>query len=94
MSLLIKNGEIVTADARYVADIFCEGETITRIDKNISAPGAEVIDATGQFVFPGWDESFFGDLHIQGKEGVQFYTQQKVVSTRWFGEGVGDVWKK
>jgi hypothetical protein len=25
---------------------------------------------------------------------VQFYTQQKVVTTRWFGEGVGDVWKK
>ena len=46
------------------------------------------------FPFTGWDESFYGDLHIQGKEGVQFYTQQKVVSTRWFGEGVGDVWKK
>jgi malonate-semialdehyde dehydrogenase (acetylating)/methylmalonate-semialdehyde dehydrogenase len=46
------------------------------------------------FPFTGWDESFFGDLHIQGREGVQFYTRQKVVSTRWFGEGVGDVWKK
>lgn len=32
MSLLIKNGEIVTADTRYVADILCENETITRID--------------------------------------------------------------
>jgi malonate-semialdehyde dehydrogenase (acetylating)/methylmalonate-semialdehyde dehydrogenase len=46
------------------------------------------------FPFTGWDESFFGDLHIQGKEAVQFYTQQKVISTRWFAEGVGDVWKK
>ena len=46
------------------------------------------------FPFTGWDESFYGDLHIQGKEGVQFYTQQKVVTTRWFGDGVGDVWKK
>ena len=46
------------------------------------------------FPFTGWDDSFYGDLHIQGKEGVQFYTQQKVISTRWFGEGVGDVWKK
>jgi dihydropyrimidinase len=60
MSLLIRNGEIVTASERYVADIFCEGETITRIDKNISAPaGAEVIDATGKFVFPG-----FIDPHV------------------------------
>ena len=32
MSLLIKNGEIITASERYVADIFCENETITRID--------------------------------------------------------------
>jgi malonate-semialdehyde dehydrogenase (acetylating)/methylmalonate-semialdehyde dehydrogenase len=46
------------------------------------------------FPFTGWDESFYGDLHIQGREGVQFYTQQKVVTTRWFGDGVGDVWKK
>ncbi len=30
------------------------------------------------FPFTGWDASFFGDLHIQGREAVQFYTQQKV----------------
>lgn len=46
------------------------------------------------FPFTGWDDSFYGDLHIQGREAVQFYTQQKVISTRWFGDGVGDVWKK
>jgi malonate-semialdehyde dehydrogenase (acetylating)/methylmalonate-semialdehyde dehydrogenase len=46
------------------------------------------------FPFTGWDDSFYGDLHIQGKEAVQFYTRQKVVSTRWFGGDVGDVWKK
>jgi dihydropyrimidinase len=55
MSLLIKNGEIVTADARYVADILCEGETIARIDRDIAPPpGAEVIDATDKYVFPGF----------------------------------------
>ncbi|MCC6749078.1 MAG: dihydropyrimidinase [Deltaproteobacteria bacterium] len=55
MSLLIKNGEIVTASERYVADIFCEGETITRIGKNLAPPpGATVIDATGKYVFPGF----------------------------------------
>ena len=60
MSLLIKNGEIVTASDRYVADIFCENETITRIDKNITAQkGAEVIDAKGKYVFPG-----FIDPHV------------------------------
>jgi dihydropyrimidinase len=60
MALLIKNGEIVTASERYVADIFCEGETITRIDRDIKAPsGAEVIDAKGKFIFPG-----FIDPHV------------------------------
>jgi len=46
------------------------------------------------FPFTGWNDSFYGDLHIQGREAVQFYTQQKVVTTRWFGGEVGDVWRK
>ena len=36
------------------------------------------------FPFTGWNQSFFGDLHIQGTEAVQFYTQQKMTMTRWF----------
>ncbi|MBA2436109.1 MAG: dihydropyrimidinase [Verrucomicrobiota bacterium] len=60
MSLLIKNGEIVIATERYVADIFCEGETITAIGSDLTAPeDAEVIDATGKYVFPG-----FIDPHV------------------------------
>ena len=60
MALLIKNGDIITASERYTADIWCENETITRIDRNIPAPpGAEVIDAKGKFVFPG-----FIDPHV------------------------------
>ena len=60
MPLLIKNGEIVTADSRYRADIFAEDETITRIGDGLGAPpGAEIIDATGKYVFPG-----FIDPHV------------------------------
>jgi len=44
------------------------------------------------FPFSGWGDSFFGDLHMQGKEGVQFFTQQKVTTTRWFAEGEGNIW--
>ena len=44
------------------------------------------------FPFNGWNESFFGDLHMQGKEGVQFFTQQKVTTSRWFSYGEGDIW--
>jgi malonate-semialdehyde dehydrogenase (acetylating)/methylmalonate-semialdehyde dehydrogenase len=36
------------------------------------------------FPFTGWNQSFFGDLHIQGREAICFYTQQKVTMTRWF----------
>lgn len=60
MALLIKNGEIVTTSERYKADIYCEGETITRIDRDISAPpGTTVVDAAGKYVFPG-----FIDPHV------------------------------
>ena len=48
MSLLIKNGEIITADSRYTADILCVGETITRIDRDIAAPpGADTVADAG-----------------------------------------------
>ena len=60
MALLIKGGEIITAAERYTADIYCEDETITRIDREIAPPrGTEVIDARGKFVFPG-----FIDPHV------------------------------
>jgi malonate-semialdehyde dehydrogenase (acetylating)/methylmalonate-semialdehyde dehydrogenase len=36
------------------------------------------------FPFSGWKESFFGDLHGQGKHAVEFFTQTKVVVERWF----------
>jgi malonate-semialdehyde dehydrogenase (acetylating)/methylmalonate-semialdehyde dehydrogenase len=44
------------------------------------------------FPFNGWDDSFFGDLHMQGREGVQFFTQLKVTTSRWFSYGEGTIW--
>jgi malonate-semialdehyde dehydrogenase (acetylating)/methylmalonate-semialdehyde dehydrogenase len=38
------------------------------------------------FPFSGWNDSFFGDLHAQGRHGVEFYTQTKVVVERWPSE--------
>ncbi|MDA0989363.1 MAG: CoA-acylating methylmalonate-semialdehyde dehydrogenase [Verrucomicrobia bacterium] len=46
------------------------------------------------FPFSGWDYSFFGDLHMQGHEGVHFFTRQKVITSRWFRAGEGDIWHK
>lgn len=60
MPLLIESGEILTADSRYRADIYIEDETITRIGKNLEVPpGTEVVDASGQYVLPG-----FIDPHV------------------------------
>ncbi|MBW3469525.1 CoA-acylating methylmalonate-semialdehyde dehydrogenase [Arthrospiribacter ruber] len=36
-----------------------------------------------QFPFSGWNDSFFGDLHGQGRHGIEFFTQTKVVIERW-----------
>jgi dihydropyrimidinase len=53
MSILIKNGRIITADSDQLADIFIEGEKIKAIGKNLSMTADETIDASGKFVFPG-----------------------------------------
>jgi dihydropyrimidinase len=50
----------VTADARWRADVYAEGEQITRIGADLDvAPDTEVVDATGKLVFPG-----FIDPHV------------------------------
>ncbi|MEN1968727.1 CoA-acylating methylmalonate-semialdehyde dehydrogenase [Lentibacillus sp. N15] len=35
------------------------------------------------FPFSGWKDSFYGDLHVNGKDGIEFYTRKKVITTRW-----------
>jgi dihydropyrimidinase len=53
MSLLIKNGRIITATDDYVADIFIDGETVHSIGRNLPVKADKEIDATGKLVFPG-----------------------------------------
>jgi len=38
------------------------------------------------FPFSGWKNSFFGDLHGQGRDAIEFYTDKKVVVERWAKE--------
>jgi malonate-semialdehyde dehydrogenase (acetylating)/methylmalonate-semialdehyde dehydrogenase len=83
------NGTAIFTNSGKAAREFKHRVNVGMVGINVGVPATMAM-----FPFTGWNESFFGDLHIQGREGVQFFTQQKVVSTRWFGEGVGDVWKK
>jgi dihydropyrimidinase len=53
MTLLIKNGTIVTATDQYRGDVFVDGETITTIGTHLTTPADRVIDAMGKYLFPG-----------------------------------------
>src|SRR3989337_4441364 len=83
MSLLIKNGRIITATDDYTADIFIEGEKIKAIGKSLSIKADKEIDATGKLVFPGGidphvhlDMPFMGtfssDTHETGTRAALF----------------------
>jgi dihydropyrimidinase len=53
MKKWIRNGTVVTASDTYQADILIEGEKVVAIGSNLDGKDAEVIDATGYYVFPG-----------------------------------------
>src|SRR5688572_3686564 len=53
MSILIKNGRIITATDDYVADLFIDGETVSAIGKNLPMKADRTIDASGRLVIPG-----------------------------------------
>src|ERR671938_340295 len=48
------------------------------IGVNVSVPAP-----VAYFPFTGWKDSFFGDLHATWRDGVEFYTERKVVISRW-----------
>lgn len=83
------NGASIFTNSGGAAREFKHRVKAGMVGVNIGVPAAMAM-----FPFTGWDESFFGDLHIQGREAVQFYTRQKVITTRWFGGSAGDVWKQ
>ncbi len=82
------NGTAIFTNSGRAAREFKHRVKAGMVGINIGVPATMAM-----FPFTGWDQSFYGDLHMQGKEGVQFYTQQKVVSIRWFGDDVSDVWR-
>lgn len=83
------NGAAIFTNSGMAAREFKHRVKAGMIGINVGVPATMAM-----FPFTGWDDSFFGDLHIQGREAVQFYTQQKVITTRWFGGEAGDVWRK
>ncbi|MCC7145049.1 MAG: CoA-acylating methylmalonate-semialdehyde dehydrogenase [Phycisphaeraceae bacterium] len=71
---------IFTTSGRHARE-FSLGIQCGMIGVNVGVPAPMAL-----FSFSGWGRSFFGDLHVQGHEGVMFYTRQKVVLSRWDSE--------
>jgi malonate-semialdehyde dehydrogenase (acetylating)/methylmalonate-semialdehyde dehydrogenase len=59
-------------------------EYSARVDAGMVGINVGVAAPMAFFPFAGWKNSFFGDLHAHGKDAVMFYTEQKVLMTRWF----------
>ncbi|MGC1480498.1 MAG: CoA-acylating methylmalonate-semialdehyde dehydrogenase, partial [Chthoniobacterales bacterium] len=81
------NGAAIFTNSGRAAREFRHRINAGMVGVNVAVPAPMAF-----FPFSGWNESFFGDLHLQGREGVAFYTQQKVTTSRWFGDA--DVWEK
>ena len=86
------NGASIFTQSGYAARHFKQNFNAGMIGINVGVPAP-----MAWFPFTGWNRSFFGDLHIQGKESIQFYTRQKMTLTRWFESAVEShqdpVWK-
>ena len=73
------NGASIFTSDGYAARTFKRHFNAGMIGINVGVPAP-----MAWLPFTGWNQSFFGDLHIQGSEGVHFYTRQKMTLTRWF----------
>lgn len=75
------NGSVIFTQNGYYAREFAKRTHGGMVGVNVGIPVP-----AGMFPFAGHKNSFFGDLHTLGKDGLRFYTESKVVTTRWFNE--------
>ncbi|MDR1901840.1 MAG: CoA-acylating methylmalonate-semialdehyde dehydrogenase [Treponema sp.] len=75
------NGSVIFTPNGYYAREFTRHTDGGMVGVNVGIPVP-----VGMFPFSGHKNSFFGDLHCLGKDGYRFYTETKVVTTRWFDE--------
>jgi malonate-semialdehyde dehydrogenase (acetylating) / methylmalonate-semialdehyde dehydrogenase len=75
------NGAVIYTNSGKCAREFKRRFNAGMIGINVGVPAP-----MSWFPFTGWNNSFFGDQHIQGREGLTFYTKQKMTMTRWFDD--------
>ena len=54
-----------------------------RIEAGMTGINVPIAQPFAFFPFSGWKGSFYGDLHVHGTDGIEFFTRKKVVVTRW-----------
>lgn len=75
------NGSVIFTQSGYYAREFSRRTDGGMIGVNVGIPVP-----VGMFPFNGHKQSFFGDLHTLGKDGFRFFTERRVVTTRWFDD--------
>lgn len=75
------NGAVIYTQNGYYARNFSQ-----QIDGGMVGVNVGIPVPVGMFPFSGHKQSFFGDLHTLGKDGVRFFTENKVVTSTWFTE--------
>jgi malonate-semialdehyde dehydrogenase (acetylating)/methylmalonate-semialdehyde dehydrogenase len=75
------NGSVIFTQSGYYAREFSRQTHGGMVGINVGIPVP-----VGVFPFSGHKQSFFGDLHTLGKDGLKFFTETKCVTTRWFDE--------
>ena len=75
------NGSVIFTQSGYYAREFARRTHGGMVGVNVGIPVP-----AGMFPFAGHKNSFIGDLHALGKDGLRFYTESKCVTTRWFNE--------
>src|SRR5690606_7968166 len=73
------NGAVLFTQSGRAARTFRREATAGMIGINIGVPAP-----VAAFPFSGWKDSFYGTVHVNGADGFEFYTQKKVVTSRWF----------
>jgi malonate-semialdehyde dehydrogenase (acetylating) / methylmalonate-semialdehyde dehydrogenase len=81
---LVNRSPFGNATAIFTSDGKSAREYSSRIEVGMVGVNVGVAAPMAFFPFAGWKNSFFGDLHAHGKDGVAFYTEQKVIMSRWF----------
>jgi malonate-semialdehyde dehydrogenase (acetylating) / methylmalonate-semialdehyde dehydrogenase len=54
-----------------------------RVEAGMTGINVPIAQPFAFFPFSGWKGSFYGDLHVHGTDGIEFFTRKKVVVTRW-----------